>query len=1285
MMRAWKSLLPVVLFIGCASAQTITVGGGAPTPAITFIFEWTWQQNGFGLLVGNPITNVIKFGSTGLIQEFPGATDASQTLALVKPDMTETYNVQQVLAAMYAYYSSFAVETIGYPTTYTLNCPALQSVSGNSCQYQTFTGDYALFLYATALAGGGQNFSTSGPFYTLWSTLGGVSGLGPATSAQATVTSRYGSVASFQTYDQGAIYNITSGLYSGRLLSVQEPVYNVYAANGGAAGSLGLPETGALLLASGMYEQTFEGGAIEYNPATGIAALEPPIGSLAISPSGSIQMNLGATISAQATVVSTSGVVLTDRTVNWLTSNGQIIQIQASGLSATLKAVGAGVATVTVNASGVTSQPLTISVTAPCCQIGEGAPTAAIQAAFQNAVTRNDLSVQIPAASGVMRDGNGYVQQLVSGSTPPVTYLIAVADGSATGYVVAGPILTAYLALGGPTGALGYPVSDATAGGRQLFQQGALAGSPVQMVSGAILAEWASLGYETGIAGSPTSAVTTFQTFLGTSGNEQLFQSALILARSGSSSAFAVTGLILAQYNASGGPAGNLGAPTDNQHVVNGLNQQDFEGGYINYASGASAANVVTTPRQPVVIATPATVIAGSPVHLVAGGFNNGATVRVSQTGQPDFIATVASGAYAWDVWIPASAIPGVVTVTAADTQSIASAQSTYTIRAASSVVLAISAVSGDNQDGAPGALLSQPLVVLVTDSSGNPVAGQTVIFAASPGAQVTPSSAITGTNGQASTNLRLPDSAGIALVTAQTGGVLVTFGAQVAAFSLTNFSALSQAVSGTLGNGSDTIAQKGALLTSVASILQYYQSLTELPEPNGLANPASLNQFLKSFCVFDNEGNQICDGFVALAGSEEQTVNLWRVGAFVSGSITVSIEQVSLDTVRDLVSAGYPVLLALSLGGTGSHFVVATGIAADASILIADPDPAFAQTNLNAYLNGFSTGGATIQGTLTGVVRLLPQAQIPPAFLVTANAPPSISSVAGACGSSLQFPATAAVAGVTPPAAPGSLYFHPCDGSAGPYELDIAAQGAFNAIFTDLSENGGRSILSGSQGSSSLIAQNGSFWTLAPVTLSLTAAGVVNAANPSTGIAPGGLISIFGAGLANAAVEVSGQSAPILASLPFQINAQIPLSVAPGAAIVSVTSPAGSAQQSITISPVAPAIFSVTATQAAITNQDNSLNSSSNPALRGSTIVVYGTGFGAVSASGKLSVAAMPVTALIGGVPIAAAFAGLTPGAVGLYQANIPLPSTLPPGLNLPLLLTQAGVLSNTVNVAIQ
>lgn len=1242
-------------------AQTPDVGSGSPTDAVRQTFVEAWLRNGFNRLVGEPTGNVAPYGSTGLIQRFPSVFSGGGTLALVKPDTSERFNVMQVQAAMFAYYSSVGVANAGYPLMDTTDCPALKSPaqSANSCQWQTFSTSHALFTYTSALAPGGpQNFTTRAAFFTRWTALGGIAGLGPASSAETAVASPYNTQATAQTFDQGAIYSITSGLLNGRLLAVKQPVFDLYLANGSHTGPLGLPTGEELALANGNRRQTFEAGAIDYDPATLVALLRPPISLISLSPAGSVQMNLGETRSASVTVYGGDGGFLTDRTLAWNTTNGRVVQVDASGYAATLRAVGAGTAVITVTAEGRTSPALNISVVAPCCQIGEGAP-ASIRQAFQDAVTRNRLTVQLPAAAPASRAGLGYVQPLLSAAAPPVQYLATVEDGSAAGYIVTGPLLAAYASLGGPAGELGYPQSDATPGGRQLFRNGALAGSPIQRVSGAVLAKWAELGYETGPAGPPAGAAAPFSTFRGTSGSLQQFQAAWILAHATgplASRAFAVAGPVLAKYAASAGPAGDLGAPVADERPAGGQRQQDFEGGSIAYALGSTEASVSLRPRQPLVTATPATVAAGGVVRLVAGGFPNGAALRVSQTGQPDFLVTVEQGFYAWEVRVPAAAPGGVVTVRAVETAGPGSAQASYTVRSAAAAVLEVAIASGDRQNGAPGARLPQPLVVVVRDSGGTPVPGQTVTFAASPGAQIVPASAVTGEDGRASAQLRLPLAAGIVLATATAAHEVVTFSARSAPVSLTGFPALSQDVDGALGNGPDTIRQKGALLAAAAAILRYHQARGEMPQPFGLAEPASLNQFLKSYCT----PGGVCDGFVTVGASPEQTLNLWRLAAFAGNAVEVSVEQPGLETVRDLVAAGSPVLLAFSLPGGGSHFVVAKGVAANGNLDLADPGPALSQGGL---------------GAMTGVVRLLPQPPESPGFLIAANASVEVADSTGACGRTLQFPDTAAAP------APGSLYFRHCRGSGGPYELDL--DGPASGAFTDLAANGLRAGLASPASAALEVVRDGGQWSIGPLRARIES--VRNAASFTEALAPGGLASIFGAGLAGARVEIGGLPAEVLAALPFQVNFRIPAETAPGAAALRLSSAAGLVDREIPLRDVAPAIFSISSRQGAVVNQDNTLNSPFNPARRGSFLVIYGTGLGAVVPSGGLNRAATPVAVVIGGVEVPASFAGLTPGAIGLYQANVQVPAALPPGLSLPVYLRQGSETSNTVPVAIQ
>ncbi|MBD2593985.1 DUF4082 domain-containing protein [Nostoc spongiaeforme FACHB-130] len=75
-----------------------------------------------------------------------------------------------------------------------------------------------------------------------------------------------------------------------------------------------------------------------------------------------------------------------------------------------------------------------------------------------------------------------------------------------------------------------------------------------------------------------------------------------------------------------------------------------------------------------------------------------------------------------------------------------------------------ITKVSGDNQTGAPGSTLANPLVVQVKDSAGNPQSGTTVNFTVtSGGGSVSPTSAVTDSNGFVSTSLTLGSVVGAA------------------------------------------------------------------------------------------------------------------------------------------------------------------------------------------------------------------------------------------------------------------------------------------------------------------------------------------------------------------------------------------------------------------------------------------------------------------------------------------------------------------------------------------
>lgn len=228
--------------------------------------------------------------------------------------------------------------------------------------------------------------------------------------------------------------------------------------------------------------------------------------------------------------------------------------------------------------------------------------------------------------------------------------------------------------------------------------------------------------------------------------------------------------------------------------------------------------------------------------------------------------------------------------------------------------------------------------------------------------------------------------------------------------------------------------------------------------------------------------------------------------------------------------------------------------------------------------------------------------------------------------------------------------------------------------------------------------------YTFPAIAPAVTTGGVVNGGGftANAPVAPGSIVSIFGTGFANApvnaqavplgnslgnvGVKINGADAPLFFVSPTQINAQVPWSIQPGPATLTVTTPSGtSASTSFTVAATAPGIF-------AITNQDNSANTPSSPAAVGSVVTVYLTGIGpvdnavdtgAATPSTPLSNATQRATATINGVPATVQFIGLTPGSVALAQANI----VVPPGVSgtVPVQVVVGGTGSNRVNITLK
>ena len=181
-----------------------------------------------------------------------------------------------------------------------------------------------------------------------------------------------------------------------------------------------------------------------------------------------------------------------------------------------------------------------------------------------------------------------------------------------------------------------------------------------------------------------------------------------------------------------------------------------------------------------------------------------------------------------------------------------------------------------------------------------------------------------------------------------------------------------------------------------------------------------------------------------------------------------------------------------------------------------------------------------------------------------------------------------------------------------------------------------------------------------------------------------------FGSALSGTRVLFNGAPAPLLYVSYGQVAAIVPYGVA-GAKTVKLEVERNGVRGDaldLPVSDIAPGIFTQNGTgtgPGAILNQDYSLNSASNPAERGSVVMIYATGLGALStpsADGSIvkgiATHLAPVTVQIGSGNAEVLYAGSAPGLVaGLSQINAVIPTDAPTGSNLPIVLVAGGIKS--------
>jgi uncharacterized protein (TIGR03437 family) len=221
----------------------------------------------------------------------------------------------------------------------------------------------------------------------------------------------------------------------------------------------------------------------------------------------------------------------------------------------------------------------------------------------------------------------------------------------------------------------------------------------------------------------------------------------------------------------------------------------------------------------------------------------------------------------------------------------------------------------------------------------------------------------------------------------------------------------------------------------------------------------------------------------------------------------------------------------------------------------------------------------------------------------------------------------------------------------------------------------------------------------------------IVNAADLTKPVAPGGLVSLFGANLspinmatsqiplptalAQSCMSVNGTLLPLLFASPTQINAQLPFNAMGNSSLVLYTPGGVSDTFNFTIQPTAPSVFRTSSGTATIVrNVDGQFITNNTPIHLNDYLTIYLTGMGVTlpsvtagnaSPSNPLAVAAVQPTITIGGAPIFVLWAGLAPKQVGVYQIDALVPfHGIPEGDNIAFTISQ-GSASTTIYLKVE
>ena len=502
-----------------------------------------------------------------------------------------------------------------------------------------------------------------------------------------------------------------------------------------------------------------------------------------------------------------------------------------------------------------------------------------------------------------------------------------------------------------------------------------------------------------------------------------------------------------------------------------------------------------------------------------------------------------------------------------------------------------------------------------------------------------------------------------------------MTFGLRSAAASLSNFPKFQQAGDIKLGNGTATIAQKGALLTAVASILRYHQNRGELGSSQWFRRSGGAQS------VPDRLLSHRCPRAPRPATASLPSpipASRWSISGVRPNSPAAPMwkwprrlrrrSRISWRKARRCCSRSRCPLNGAPAGG---HFVVATGIEADGSIVIQDPSPLFARTQPGRLPERLQCCRRRLEGECARRRALrAAQSRLHPlpgggafaARRAAADRSPRTSrprpeSAGSRSNSSIRWTRRATPAGTGSAALPSyclrwrAAGLSDSDRRRATIPRAAHRPGARRVADRSFGQRCRPPI--GPPGRNSI-----SRWRRRTSASRRTRSSTGPRSHRESRPAVWCRSSVLDFPVPGKAttVDMDGVAdARCCSRRRFRSMRRYRLRWHQACIILRVQSAYGSSQQAVTVSAVAPGIFLIgNPPIGAITNQNFNLVGPSNPLPRGQALVIFATGLGAVTQSGQLSRTNAPVTVLLNGTELPASFAGLAPGFIGLYQVNV-------------------------------